>query len=120
MSNACPRRNEAVHQSVVTQLTPTVKTSVARSGCRRAHFKFKPQGLVPPCRAREAPRGNRVPPAGLEPATRCLEGSRSIRTELQGRGRRETWKEPPSHAPALSHQGYWRPSSSPDWPSTEA
>src|SRR4051812_24870056 len=26
-----------------------------------------------------------APPAGLEPATRCLEGSRSIRAELQGR-----------------------------------
>src|SRR5207302_252781 len=25
-----------------------------------------------------------APPAGLEPATRCLEGSRSIRAELQG------------------------------------
>ena len=25
-----------------------------------------------------------VPPAGFEPATRCLEGSRSIRAELRG------------------------------------
>jgi hypothetical protein len=59
--------------------------------------------LAPPpdLRTSRPERGGKAPPAGLEPATRCLEGSRSIRLSYGGAYLAYGSMKPNLHAPCL-------------------